>query len=484
MRIIPVFFISLFFLVNAVVCSAQRWVKRNQDGFVVDHPPGWQVQVERDWVVIHSADKQTFALIYPFMLKGRVPAARWLAALPAPIAGLFPQARILRSQQRKQTPDEVMASLTYGPGQAGRAALLCSISGHGGMLFAIAAPVAQYKAQKAALVAVLQSFKFTARRPAPASNVTVPNVAYARFADPREHAFTIEVPKGWLVEGGLFRGQGLETRSVINVTSPDQQVYILNGDAKLPSYTIPNAALQSVGLTEGKLYRGTIIARPRSGSQYLQRYLPERRAPFCANPRIVELRDNPAASQRLNNLYARGASGVQFHFGEAAFTCAMGGKEMRGYFHAATLVMWNGSVGNWSVPDLGGFIAVPERVALGQTVLSHMQGSYSSDPQWVRNHLGTAAALAEQNRQTNEAVQNMMMDSYWARQKTLDNTQRQTINTILNRTDLVDPETGEKYQAVSGSNYYWYQPHTDTIIGTQTANPPRPDIPVNILKVW
>jgi hypothetical protein len=50
--------------------------------------------------------------------------------------------------------------------------------------------------------------------------------------------------------------------------------------------------------------------------------------------------------------------------------------------------------------------------------------------------------------------------------------------------DLVDPATGETYKAAHGHNYYWRQPHTGAVVGTQTADPPRPDVQFEPLREW
>jgi hypothetical protein len=65
-------------------------------------------------------------------------------------------------------------------------------------------------------------------------------VAWTRFQDPFEKAFTVEVPQGWTVRGGLFRMGFSDERPMVDLTSPDGQINVRLGDISIPVYTAPN----------------------------------------------------------------------------------------------------------------------------------------------------------------------------------------------------------------------------------------------------
>src|SRR5215472_2754721 len=48
-----------------------------------------------------------------------------------------------------------------------------------------------------------------------------PDMTWTRFTDPVEHAFTIDVPKGWQVAGGTRRMNAVEIRAGVDALSPD-----------------------------------------------------------------------------------------------------------------------------------------------------------------------------------------------------------------------------------------------------------------------
>src|SRR5580700_846562 len=56
--------------------------------------------------------------------------------------------------------------------------------------------------------------------------VIVPQLTWISFQDPAERAFTIDVPHGWTVKGGLYRFGFFDYRPMIDINSPDGMVNI------------------------------------------------------------------------------------------------------------------------------------------------------------------------------------------------------------------------------------------------------------------
>src|ERR1700733_4789485 len=44
---------------------------------------------------------------------------------------------------------------------------------------------------------------------------------WVTYDDPGEHAFTIEVPQGWSVQGGMYRFGYFDVRGTVDMRSPD-----------------------------------------------------------------------------------------------------------------------------------------------------------------------------------------------------------------------------------------------------------------------
>jgi hypothetical protein len=76
--------------------------------------------------------------------------------------------------------------------------------------------------------------------------------------------------------------------------------------------------------------------------------------------------------------------------------------------------------------------------------------------------------------QTQEAVSNIISDTYWSRQKTMDEISRRRENAILGTVDVVDPASGKQIKVDNSANYYWMD-NRGMIAGTQTDTRPNLD---------
>src|SRR5262249_44579689 len=134
------------------------------------------------------------------------------------------------------------------------------------------------------------------------------------------------------------------------------------------------------------------------------------------------------------------------------------------------------------VTRLYGYIAVPQRVIQAHQVLQRMLETFTYEIQWQIMQGQTTMATSQIVTQTNNAISQMIDESYWRRQAVLDDLARKRSNVILGLTDVVDPTTGETWKVTSGQNYYWRNAGTNTIVGTSTYD--RPNINFEPLKEW
>jgi len=88
-----------------------------------------------------------------------------------------------------------------------------------------------------------QAVTQSASRAAPAANVQ-----WSEFADPAEHAFTMQVPAGWRVQGGTIRKNPIEIPMGVTATSPDGSITIFYSDPNVPIYSVPARIMGMGGL--------------------------------------------------------------------------------------------------------------------------------------------------------------------------------------------------------------------------------------------
>jgi hypothetical protein len=88
--------------------------------------------------------------------------------------------------------------------------------------------------------------------------VALPRETYAgqwsTFRDPTEAAFTIDVPSGWQVSGGLKRRSVNQPHPLLAVVSPDGLARILFGDPSAIAYSELTNSMRGLGFREGQSY--------------------------------------------------------------------------------------------------------------------------------------------------------------------------------------------------------------------------------------
>jgi hypothetical protein len=314
-----------------------------------------------------------------------------------------------------------------------------------------------------------------------------PGLTFTRFVDPRENAFSTEVPKGWKSSGGLFRFASVDTRGAVESTSPAGDIRVSAGDADLPPFTIPNQVLAMAGFREGSWYSPgygvrMMVRQYQPGVVFAEDYVRTKLAPRigCSGLTITARASRPDLTESINALYAKfGAQGmsVREDAGEVWFTCTHNGQphndeQWKGYYLATTQISSGSGGGVWHAEHVLGYAAAVDKVGIAQAAMLHLAGSMQVNPEWVKMQQGVTMATSQIVARTNEQVSSTVRKTFENKWKTEDQIFRRDANARRAVTDVLDPETGESWTVDNGSNHYWRKPGSDVIVGTQTYDPP------------
>jgi hypothetical protein len=126
-----------------------------------------------------------------------------------------------------------------------------------------------------------------------------------------------------------------------------------------------------------------------------------------------------------------------------------------------------------------------------KAVLARIEQSLRIDPVWqqkLSRQMGQETATILKKGQTEiqktgelskqiaanaDANRKRIMGTYWNHVHAQDEQQRNFVNYIGDKTDVVDPNTGQTAKVSSGYSNYYHDPRTGTILGTNsTARPP------------
>lgn len=231
--------------------------------------------------------------------------------------------------------------------------------------------------------------------------------SFASWTEPKEHAFTVDVPRGWQVAGGVSWHSQTDAQQFIRVTSPDGKVQIFLGDPDLLARMVPNQMQRTYqGAREGQQFQiptgGTALwLRYQTGSQAAQQHLEWRR--LCQNPRTVwsgDRRDESATLTASLVDYGRAYNAkVIASAGDIGFIC----DGAQGYVYAATVLATatNNAIQAWGILKLAGFVSTdPMQSMRARIITEHMMATMKSDPAWDR-------ALEDKNRRITGAYMSM-----------------------------------------------------------------------------
>jgi hypothetical protein len=264
---------------------------------------------------------------------------------------------------------------------------------------------------------------------APAQELT--HVSWTTFTDPNENAFSIEVPRGWRVAGGVVRKIPLWASLVLRVLSPDRRTLIAVGDPDSVPYNAPIAA-----------------------RDYVRRFTESAMSRACPDLKIVDVADLPDVERfaRSNSLGPYN----QWSAAQAAFTCN-GGRQAGMAGQAIAVLQYMTTLRSGHAQVLAAFVTATGQENAADQLLNHMIASLRQNPEWSARQQQIAQQLADGAlaRWQGEQRQFQQMD-----------------DAITNTAHFVGSD-GRRYDLDARPRYQWLAPDGQTA-GTDTLTPPSP----------
>lgn len=226
-----------------------------------------------------------------------------------------------------------------------------------------------------------------------AALVAASGVTWVRFVDPGEHAFSMEVPQGWRVAGGLYRFGPLDPRVMVDMVSPDSTVRVRIGDSGVPPFAVPDRNMLSLGFREGSPYspRGVAqerVANYRPGWVFADLYGQAHFAPLCRTLELKQMRQAPPVHEN---------QGAEITAGEVVYRCESSSGPLAAYVFAETQLTRMQTTEIWQVTALSSFLARDDQAANAVKTILHAMSTFQVNPQWEMYQLrlnGQAAQAA------------------------------------------------------------------------------------------
>jgi hypothetical protein len=306
------------------------------------------------------------------------------------------------------------------------------------------------------------------------------DLAWVNFEDPLEQAFTVEVPRGWTVRGGLFRMGFSDERPMVDLTSPDGRVNVRLGDLSIPAYTTPNPYHPR----EGEVYdlgaqAQLIVAKYRTGPEFAVNYSHVRFYRDCPDatadaadvdfsmPDYLPTDGEPTQGQAM-----------QTSTGQIAYKCAGGQRVV----YAFARTTQTGAI--WTVPTLGSFASPLDRIATARAVLRHCAETFRLNPEWIEKQKQMDAyalayqrarqqqrmqQLAQQVQQFEASMQAMrdQVSAFERREKSFDDQFQSFDQALRGVTPTIDPYTGEAREVWTGPKMNYWTNGTSVVNATE-----------------
>lgn len=266
--------------------------------------------------------------------------------------------------------------------------------------------------------------------PAAAPAQAPTEVSWSTFTDPYENAFTIEVPRGWKVAGGVVRKIPLLPSLVLRVLAPDRRTLIALGDPDSVPFNAPIAA-----------------------RDYVRRFAEHAMSGACPGLKIGAVTDLPDI-ERFASSHSLGPYN-QWSAAQAAFTC--NGRQAGMVGGAIAVLQYMTTLRSGHAQILAAFVTTQGREDEADRLLNHIVASLRENPQW-----------SARQQQIAQQVADGAMARWRGEQR-----QFQQMDDAITNTAHFTGADGRHYDLDSRPRYQWLTPNGQTV-GTDTPTPPSP----------
>lgn len=288
-------------------------------------------------------------------------------------------------------------------------------------------------------------------------------INWVHYNDSAEGAFSIDVPYGWQVQGGMYRFGYFDVRWMIDVRSLDAKIIFRLDDPDVPPYALPGPHTGRDGDRYFKPQQFQMIVSDfRDGKSYAELYAKHRFSSVCTKM-------TPRAPDWTPTMPPAWVGGTDEHnAGVVSYDCATSdGPRVVTVYVRNTLFRQSNF---WVVDPVISVIATPEGTPLAHSMIQHMIDSWRVNPQWnqyqqqmtqvglnqIRASFGQFMQQMQAFHQSFTESMNRQVAGFEAHQAAQAHQVSQWAEILNGQQTVTDPQTGSTFQVFSGpkANYY------------------------------
>ena len=294
----------------------------------------------------------------------------------------------------------------------------------------------------------------------PGASWTASGIGWTQFVDPAEHAFAMQVPRGWKVVGGAYRLGSLDIRAMVDMRSPDGKTDLRFGDANVPPFATLSQTMRNLGWHEGHQYSPNgvakeVVANYRPGWVFADLYGQSRFAHGCQSLKLKAMNQVPPIHENPQGRVTAG---------EVLYVCEGSAGPMAAYVFAETQLTQMQSVSVWMASWLYSFITPLDQAPEAMKTVLRSLATFEIDQQWEAQQLRINAKAgndAYRQYQENIAIEHARFTKQQAQfQSQVDGFTRAFRGVDLT-VDSVDGTQREVWMGSGGS--HWMTPQGDIV---------------------
>jgi hypothetical protein len=300
---------------------------------------------------------------------------------------------------------------------------------------------------------------------------------FVRYTDTTERAFSLDVPRGWAVTGGMVRRSVMQAHAALTLRSPGGLTQMVLGNLDAYTYTLPSRLAPRENTPYAAGADRLWVLKYRTGPQFAQMYAGRFLAQQCQNVQLVSSRARAEGSRPP----AQAANGLTYSAsaGEAFLTCELRGHRFDAYVFAQTELTGQPGIGGlWGAEHTYMFLTPHGNGVAAGLVLARIVGSFRMDPRWMAAQLKVSAdianhAIAEASAQL-DANSTSMTGTFASDTSAAARANQDEMHRLLSGFDEYQTTGGERRSVPYATATNWWSNGQGQTLGTQGPFAPGP----------
>jgi len=316
-------------------------------------------------------------------------------------------------------------------------------------------------------------------------------IIFTRVAEPKEKAFTLLVPKGWLVEGGIFRvnpalqggpAQSIAAKLDFTVKKDGAGTVLIRW---LPDVLFFDARYSPAGqmglFPVGSNYNGMTVYPLMPAAQFLSQIAFPYAHPNVSNPNIKETRTcHKIAANYQNRVRAiLPQLGFTYDAGIVSLSYQQGGTEFTERMFGIVENWGQLGAGMWGNKETILLRARSGEFSAWEPVFSIVINSIRVNPRWIAGEIQGQIERGKIAIGTQQEIQKIEREIVEHRQKTISEIHNDMFLTLTDQEEYVNPYTNKIETGSNQWNIRWENESGDVIYTNDANYRPNHDVRLN-----